>query len=235
MSFSAAGSWAADARLVAALFIFGSAGYTDPAWKNGGWEKRMLNRRMMLAALPALVMAGRASRAVAGKAAIPEQAGFQAQLAPFWDQLAMLPSIREPAHDAASDGICYMFTNKDCTVCQVVHQEFPKGFRRLEMRYIIYPWPGEPYRELNYMYRPQTTLDEYRTYMAHKLTARSTSDSGAQADLVTAVAAEMADRLVEGGSFGTPFFFHAAEEAPGKLVFSAGDVLAMGPLLDRAA
>ncbi|WP_238147142.1 permease [Rhizorhabdus dicambivorans] len=195
----------------------------------------MLDRRMVLAAMPALMIAGRASVAGAAKAGIPEQAGFQAELAPFWEQLAMLPSIREPAREAASDGICYMFTNKDCTVCQVVHQEFPQGFRRLEMRYIIYPWPGEPYRELNYLYRPETTLAEYRAYMGRRLTATSTSDSGAQADLVTAVAAEMAGQLVEGGSFGTPFFFHAVEETPGKLVFSAGDVLAMGPLLDRAA
>lgn len=191
--------------------------------------------------VPALMIAGRASAAMAakrgaGKAGIPEQAGFQKELAPFWDQLAMLPSIREPATDAPSDGICYMFTNKDCTVCQVVHQEFPKGFRRLEMRYIVYPWPGEPYRELNYLYRPETTIAEYRTYMDHRLAATSTSDSGAQADLVTAVAADMADKLVEGGSFGTPFFFHAVEgSVPGKLVYSAGDVVAMGPLLDRAA
>jgi hypothetical protein len=197
----------------------------------------MLDRRTLLAIAPALLIAGRASVAsTGGKAGIPEQAGFQKELAPFWDQLAMLPSIRDPAHEAASDGICYMFTNKDCTVCQVVHQEFPRGFRRLEMRYIIYPWPGEPYRELNYLYRPQTTLAEYRTYMDHKLTATSASDSGAQADLVTAVAAEMAGQLVEGGSFGTPFFFHAVEgAAPGSLIYSAGDIVAMGPLLDRAA
>ena len=197
----------------------------------------MLNRRTLLAIAPALLIADRASAAGAsGRAGIPEQAGFQKELAPFWDQLAMLPNIREPAREAATDGICYMFTNKDCTVCQVVHQEFPRGFRRLEMRYIIYPWPGEPYRELNYLYRPQTTLAEYRTYMDHKLTATSASDSGAQADLVTAVAAEMAGQLVEGGSFGTPFFFHAVEgDAPGRLVYSAGDIVAMGPLLDRAA
>lgn len=196
----------------------------------------MLDRRMLLAMMPALIIAGRGTAAAAGKAGIPEQAGFQKALAPFWDQLAMLPSIHEPAREAASEGICYMFTNKDCTVCQVVHQEFPQGFRRLEMRYIIYPWPGEPYRELNYLYRPETTLADYRAYMDRKLTATSTSDSGAQADLVTAVAAEMAGQLVEGGSFGTPFFFHAVQgDAPGQLVYSAGDIVAMGPLLDRAA
>ena len=201
----------------------------------------MLDRRRLLAMVPALMIAGRGAAARAGgigtgKAGIPEQAGFQAQLAPFWDQLAMLPSIREPAREAASDGVCYMFTNKDCTVCQVVHKAFPDGFRKLEMRYIVYPWPGEPYRELNYLYRPETSLAEYRAYMDHKLTATVASDSGAQADLVTAVAAEMAGQLVEGGSFGTPFFFHAVEGAtPGKLVYSAGDIVAMGPLLDRAA
>lgn len=192
-----------------------------------------LHRRELLALLPALALATRAGAQGAG---IPEQAGFQAQLAPFWGQLAMLPSIRQPAREKASAGICYMFTNKDCAVCQVVHQEYPDGFRQLEMRYIIFPWPDEPYRELNYMYRPETTLAEYQTYMAHKLTATTNSDSGAQADLVTAVASDMAAQLVEGGGFGTPFFFHAVEEgAPGKLVYSAGDIVAMGPLLDRSA
>jgi len=196
----------------------------------------MFDRRSLLTAIPGLLMAGRASIAAAGEAGIPGQAAFQSELAPFWDQLAMLPAIREPAREAASDGICYMFTNKDCAVCQVVHKQFPQGFRRLEMRYVIYPWPGEPYRELNYMYRPETSLADYRTYMAHRLTATTASESGAQADLVTAVAADMAAQLVEGGSFGTPFFFHAVEgAAPGRLVFSAGDIVAMGPLLDRAA
>ncbi|QTH19957.1 permease [Rhizorhabdus wittichii] len=194
----------------------------------------MLNRRSLLAAVPGLLLAGRA--AVAGTPGIVAQAGFQKELAPFWDQLAMLPSIHEPAREAASDGVCYMFTNKDCAVCQVVHRQFPKGFRKLEMRYVIYPWPGEPYRELNYMYRPETTLADYRTYMDHHLTATVPSDSGAQADLVMAVAADMAAQLVEGDSFGTPFFFHAVEGAtPGEMIFSAGDIVAMGPLLDRAA
>ncbi|WP_235536448.1 MULTISPECIES: permease [unclassified Sphingomonas] len=196
----------------------------------------MLNRRSLLAAVPGLLLAGRASIARAGDAGIAAQAGFQAALAPFWDQLAMLPSIREPAREAPSDGICYMFTNKDCAVCQVVHQQFPDGFRKLEMRYVVYPWPGEPYRELNYLYRPETTLAEYRAYMDRRLNATVPSDSGAQVDLVMAVAADMAAQLVEGGGFGTPFFFHAVEGAtPGRLLFSAGDIVAMGPLLDRAA
>jgi len=196
----------------------------------------MLNRRSLLAAMPGLLLAGRASLAAAGQPGIAGQADFQAQLAPFWDQLAMLPSIREPARTTPTDGICYMFTNKDCAVCQVVHKQFPQGFRRLEMRYVIYPWPGEPYRELNYLYRPETSLAEYRTYMEHRLTATSPSESGAQADLVTAVAADMAAQLVEGGGFGTPFFFHAVEgDVPGRLLYSAGDIVAMGPLLDRAA
>lgn len=196
----------------------------------------MLNRRSLLAAVPGLLLASRASIAVAGEAGIAAQADFQKELAPFWDQLAMLPSIREPARDVASDGICYMFTNKDCAVCQVVHQQFPDGFRKLEMRYVIYPWPGEPVRELNYLYRPETTLAEYRAYMGRRLTATAPSDSSAQVDLVTAVAADMAGQLVEGGSFGTPFFFHAVEgSTPGQMVFSAGDIVAMGPLLDRAA
>lgn len=196
----------------------------------------MLNRRNLLALVPALALAGRGSILRAAEPGIAEQAGFQAQLAPFWGQLAMLPSIHVPATEAPSDGICYMFTNKDCTVCQVVHQEFPQGFRHLEMRYIIYPWPGEPYRELNYMYRAETTKADYESYMAHQLKATAPSDSGAQVDLVMAVAADIAQQLVEGGGFGTPFFFHAVEgPTPGSLVYSAGDVVAMGPLLDRAA
>jgi len=195
-----------------------------------------LNRRGLLAALPALYLATRAGAVRAGKSGIAGQADFQKELAPFWDQLAMLPNIRQPATKAPSDGVCYMFTNKDCAVCQVVHQQFPKGFRSLEMRYIVYPWPGEPYRELNYLYRPETTLAEYETYMAKKLTATSPSDGSAQVDLVMAVAADMAAALVEGGSFGTPFFFHGVEgDTPGQMVFSAGDIVAMGPLLDRAA
>jgi len=192
-----------------------------------------LHRRELLALLPALALAGRAGAQSAG---IAEQAAFQAQLAPFWDQLAILPSIRHPAREGASAGICYMFTNKDCAVCQVVHKEYPQGFRHLEMRYVIFPWPGEPYRELNYLYRPTATLADYDAYMAHRLTATTTSDSGAQADLVTAVAGEIASQLVEGGSFGTPFFFQAiAGATPGSLVYSAGDIVAMGPLLDWAA
>ncbi|WP_374648528.1 permease [Rhizorhabdus sp.] len=195
-----------------------------------------LNRRGLLAALPALYLATRTGSVNAGQPGIAGQASFQDQLAPFWDQLAMLPSIRQPATKAPSDGICYMFTNKDCAVCQVVHQQFPKGFRSMEMRYIVYPWPGESYRELNYLYRPETTLAEYEAYMAKKLTATSPSDSSAQVDLVMAVAADMASALVEGDSFGTPFFFHGVDgDTPGRMVFSAGDIVAMGPLLDRAA
>lgn len=200
-----------------------------------------MNRRELIALLPALAATGlwvgraAAQAAPATVTGAPDQAAFQTELAPFWDQLAMLPSIRQPAREGPSNGICYMFTNKDCTVCQVVHQEFPKGFRKLEMRYVVYPWPGEPYRELNYLYRPETTLAEYEAYMGRKLTATSTSDSSAQVDLIMAVAADMANQLVEGGSFGTPFFFHAEPGADGKLIFSAGDVVAMGPLLDGAA
>jgi hypothetical protein len=196
----------------------------------------ILERRSLLAALPALLLAARTAPLRAGTPGIAEQAGFQADLAPFWDQLAMLPSIKEPAREAPSDGVCYMFTNKDCAVCQVVHKEFPQGFRKLEMRYIIFPWPGEPMAELNWLYRPETTLADYRSYMARQLTQVSPSQSSAQADLVRAVADDMATKLVEGGSFGTPFFFHAVDgHTPGQLVFSAGDVVAMGPLLDRAA
>lgn len=187
------------------------------------------DRRELLALLPALALAGHAA------AQAPDQSGFQAQLAPFWDQLAMLPSIRQPALERPSAGICYMFTNKDCQVCQLVHKEYSKGYRRLEMRYIIYPWPGEPYRELNYMYRPETSLADYETYMAHRLMAASPSESSAQVDLITAVAADMAKQLIEGDSFGTPFFFHAAPAKADGLVFSAGDIVAMAPLLDNAA
>ena len=197
----------------------------------------IVDRRRLLALAPAWLIAGRALAqvpAVSLPAGLPDQTGFQAQLAPFWERLAALPSIRSPALESPGAGICYMFTNKDCQVCQLVHKEYPRGFRRLEMRYVIYPWPGEPSRELNYMYRAETTLADFETYMAHKLTQISPSESSAQADLVMAVAADMAQTLVEGGSFGTPFFFHAVPEG-GALTFSAGDVVAMAPLLDGAA
>jgi hypothetical protein len=194
-----------------------------------------LDRRGLLAMLPALLLAARAA-AQGAPAGAPDQSAFQTELAPFWDQLAMLPYVRQPALGRPTAGICYMFTNKDCAVCQLVHKEYPKGYRRLEMRYVIYPWPGEPFEELNHMYRPGTTLAEFEAYMAHKLTARSPSASSAQGDLVMAVAAEMAQKLVEGGSFGTPFFFNGAPGAqPGKLIFSAGDIVAMAPFLDAAA
>jgi hypothetical protein len=104
------------------------------------------------------------------------------------------------------------------------------------MRYVIYPWPGESYRELNYMYRRETTLADYDAYMAHRLKALSPSSSSAQVELVMAVAAEMAHELIEGDAFGTPFFFHAEPgRKPGRLLFSAGDIVAMAPLLDNAA
>lgn len=194
-----------------------------------------LDRRSLLAMLPALLIAGRAMAQGAPEGA-PDQTAFQAELAPFWDQLAMLPYVRQPALEQPSAGICYMFTNKDCEVCQLVHKEYPKGYRRLELRHIIYPWPGEPYEELNHMYRPETTLAEFEAYMAHTLTARSTSASRDKGDLVMAVAAEMAQQLVEGGSFGTPFFFNGAPGGPsGKLVFSAGDIVSMASFLDAAA
>jgi len=189
--------------------------------------------------LPALWLAGRGTSAQAAKgrrSGAPDQSAFQKDLAPFWRQLALLPSIRSPALVSPSAGVCYMFTNKDCQVCQMVHKEYPKGYRHLEMRYVIYPWPGESYRELNWMYRPETTLADYQTYMAHRLTALSPSASTQQGDLVQAVAAEMAHKLIEGDSFGTPFFF-AAEPGvkPGGLIFSAGDVVAMASFLDNAA
>ncbi len=194
-----------------------------------------LNRRSILAMLPALLLAGRAA-AQGLPAGAPDQSGFQVELAPFWDQLAMLPSIRQPAIVSPTAGICYMFTNKDCEVCQLVHKEYPQGYRHMEMRYIIYPWPGEPVRELNYMYQPQVTLAEFQTYMAHELKASASSNSSAQADLVMAVAADMAEKLVEGGTFGTPFFFVGTPGAtPGSMMFTAGDIVSMAPLLDAAA
>jgi hypothetical protein len=193
-----------------------------------------LDRRSLLAMVPALLLAGRAGAQAMPEGA-PDQSAFQDQMAPFWDQLAMLPHVRQPALEQPSAGICYMFTNKDCEVCQIVHKEYPQGYRRLELRYVIYPWPGEPFDELNHMYRPETTLAEFQTYMAHQLNVRSSNASSAQGDLVMAVAAEMAHQLVDGGSFGTPFFFNGAPGPQGKLVFSAGDVVAMASFLDAAA
>jgi hypothetical protein len=84
-----------------------------------------VDRRGMLAMLPALLLAGRA--AAATRTGAPDQAAFQSRLAPFWDQLAMLPSVRSPALVSPTAGICYMFTNKDCQVCQLVHKEYPTG------------------------------------------------------------------------------------------------------------
>jgi hypothetical protein len=197
-----------------------------------------LDRRGMLAMLPGLLLAGRAAAAQpkARPSGAPDESGFQDQLAPFWDQLAQLPHIRSPALVSPTAGTCYMFTNKDCQVCQMVHKEYPRGYRHLEMRYIIYPWPGESYRELNYMYRPETTLADYQTYMSHRLTALSPSASGAQVDRITAVATDMAHQLVEGDAFGTPFFFLAEPGAnPGSSIFSAGDVVAMASFLDNVA
>lgn len=201
----------------------------------GVGDMMRLDRRNLLAMLPALLIGARAAAQAPVVEGAPDQSAFQDALAPFWEQLGMLPHVRHPALESPSAGICYMFTNKDCQVCQLVHKEYPQGYRRMEMRYIIYPWPGEPMRELNHMYRPETTLAEFETYMAHRMTAVSPSESSAQADLVMAVAAEMGQELVEGGSFGTPFFFHAGPGLDGKLVFSAGDVVAMAPLLDAAA
>ena len=190
----------------------------------------------MLLMLPAMLLAAGAGAQLPGAAGgPPDQSAFQDALAPFWEQLAMLPHVVQPAIERPSAGICYMFTNKDCAVCQLVHKEYPRGYRRMEMRYIIYPWPGEPARELNQMYRPETTLAEFEAYMAHRMSAVSPIESSAQGDLVIAVAAEMAQALVEGGSFGTPFFFHAGPGPHGKLRFSAGDIVAMASMLDAAA
>ncbi|RYD86687.1 MAG: permease, partial [Sphingomonadales bacterium] len=66
-----------------------------------------LDRRQLLAMLPALALVGRAAAQSPGSLA-PDQSALQPQLAPFWDQLAMLPAIRQPALESPSAGICYM-------------------------------------------------------------------------------------------------------------------------------
>ncbi|MDB5687738.1 MAG: permease [Rhizorhabdus sp.] len=160
---------------------------------------------------------------------------LQQAIAPMWTLVQSLPSIKVDASGPDRSGdVCYMFTNRSCIVCQGVDRVYPPGFRHLDMRYIIYPWPGEDRRLLNYLYRPQTTVAEYEQYMTGKLTARADSDDPALADQVLAATVRIAEELVEGGGFGTPFFFYAAPGTqPDSVVLSAGDIHAVQAQLDR--
>jgi hypothetical protein len=160
---------------------------------------------------------------------------LQRALATFWPLIQSLPAIRAPASEGNPSGdVCYMFTNRSCLVCQGVHHLYANGFRHLEMRYIVYPWPGEDRHILNYLYRSTTTAAEYEQYMAGKLTARADSDNPAIADQVQAAATNIANELIEGGGFGTPFFFYAAPaDKPSGLAFTAGDINAVEALLNK--
>lgn len=56
----------------------------------------------------------------------------------------------------------------------------------------------------------------------------------AQADRILAATARIADTLIEGGAFGTPFFFYGAPGMrPDSIVLSAGDIHSVQALLDR--
>ncbi len=190
------------------------------------------DRRDILKAVPALVIAGGAGMAQAGLEKPDDP--IQQTLARFWPTLRPLPMIRQPAvSPSATPAIVYMFTNTHCVICQSVHRSFPKGFRDLEMRYVIYPWEGEDLYVLNYMYRPDASLDDYDAYMNRKLVARAQSDDIGKAAQVARFVQAMAKELIEGDVFGTPFFLTAV---PGKvadtLSFGAGDISTIGPLLD---
>jgi len=195
----------------------------------------MIERRQLLAGMallgPALAFGTRAAARTLQDPNDP----LQQALARMWALVQSLPSIKVPASGPDRSGdVCYMFTNRSCVVCQGVDRLYPPGFRHLDMRYIIYPWPGEDRRLLNYLYRPETTVAEYEQYMAGKLTARADSDDPAAANQILAATARIADELIEGGGFGTPFFLYGAPGTrPDSVVLSAGDIHSVQAQLDR--
>jgi hypothetical protein len=193
------------------------------------------NRRQLLQVVPALALAGLPGMASAALEKPDDP--IQQTLARFWPTRKPLPQLRAPGQGSgATPVIAYMFTNTSCVICQAVHRQFPKGFRDLEMRYVIYPWEGEDLHLLNYMYRPETTVAEYDAYMNRRLAARSQSDAIAQAAQVVRFAQGMAKELIEGDAFGTPFFLTASPgKTPGTVRFGAGDISTIGPLLDAHA
>jgi len=190
------------------------------------------HRRTLLKAAPALGLVALAGKASAGL----EQPNdpIQQTLARVWPKMAGVPAIRVPARNAGpTPVIAYMFTNVNCLICQSVHREFPKGFRDLEMRYIIYPWPGEDLHVLNYMYRPETTEADYNAYMGKRLPTRAADDSITGAAKVMNLVNLLSKELIEGGGFGTPFFLYASPgKTAGTVSFSAGDIATAGPMLD---
>ena len=196
-----------------------------------GWD-----RRQLLKAVPALAIAGLGAGmpGMASAALEKPDDAIQQTLARFWPTLKPLPQIKAAAKTtSATPVIMYMFTNTNCVICQAVHRQFPRGFRDLEMRYVIYPWEGEDLHVLNYMYRPETTAADYDAYMQRRLVARSQSDAIGQAGQVVRFVQNMAKELIEGDAFGTPFFLTALPgKTPGTVNFGAGDISTMGPLLD---
>lgn len=193
-----------------------------------GWD-----RRRLLKTIPALALAGLAPGMASAGLERPDDP-IQQTLARFWPTLKPLPQIRAPATSSGpTPVIAYMFTNTNCVICQAVHRQFPKGFRDLEMRYVVYPWEGEDLHVLNYMYRPETTVADYDAYMNRRLVARAQSDDITRAAQVVRFVQNMAKELIEGDAFGTPFFLTAAPgKAAGTVRFGAGDISVMGPLLD---
>ncbi|SDD21951.1 hypothetical protein SAMN05444678_110136 [Sphingomonas sp. YR710] len=197
----------------------------------------MIARRQLvggLALLGPILAFGIGGRAVARTLQNPDDP-LQQALAKMWVLVQSLPAIKVAANGPDRSGdVCYMFTNRNCVVCQGVDRLYPPGFRHLDMRYIVYPWPGEDRRVLNYLYRPETSAADYEQYMAGKLTARADSNDPAQADRILAATAQIADTLIEGGGFGTPFFLYGAPgTAPDSIVLSAGDIHSVQALLDR--
>lgn len=194
------------------------------------------DRRQLLKTVPALALAGLAGgfSSVASAGLEKPDDPIQQTLARFWPTLKPLPQIRATAvSSSATPVIVYMFTNTNCVICQAVHRQFPRGFRDLEMRYVIYPWEGEDLHVLNYLYRPETTAADYDAYMNRRLVGRAQSDNIAQAGQVVRFVQNMAKQLIEGDAFGTPFFLTASPgRTQGTVSFGAGDISTIGPILD---
>ena len=189
------------------------------------------DRRQLLAMLPALALARPDS---ALTLAAPNEP-FQKQLDMFWPLFMSLPNVREPARDADARDICFMFTNKSCSICKSVHRAYRSGFAKLEMRFVVYPWPGDDNRELNYLYRRETSFADLDAYMMGKPVPLTASNSPDLPDQILMAGRHIAEELIEGGGFGTPFFLYAAGAATnGPVTYTAGDIGAVQDMFDKA-